>query len=147
MGMFDQVGNLVDDGNSNDNYNMPVGDHAALISDVTPDEDKGVVDYKLNFLGTTVAPRGRFWLVGDDPVKVKKGHQMIAKQMKNVHGVLPANGQQLQRAIMALEGKTVIVEVSNRKTGTYQNYWLKGPYVAPRGADVVVDSGSDGLPF
>lgn len=146
MGMFDNVGNLTEDAAST-NYKMPLGDHAALITEVTPDEEKGVVDFKINFNGTTVSPRGRFWLVGDDPVKVKKGHAMIAKQMKNVHGVLPRNGAELQRAIMALEGKSVVVEVTPRKgSSDYQNYWLKGPYVADRGASVAnVDDGD--LPF
>jgi len=135
MGMFDKVGNLQET-SSNDNYNMPVGDHPALITNVEFNEELEVVDFKINFLGTSVAPRGRFWLGGNDPVKVKKGHAMIAKQLKSVFGNPIRDGKEMEEAILALDGKHVVVEVTPRKGSNYQNYWLKGAYTLPRGADV-----------
>lgn len=149
MSMFNKVGELVD--GASGGYNMPEGTHPALITDVTPNEATETVDLKLNFNGTTAAPRYRLFLGGQDPEKVKSAHLRIAKQLKNVFGTPITNGAQMERAIMALEGKYVLVEVTNRKGSEYQNYWLKGPHTTPRGADVA--AGPDGagvdsdLPF
>lgn len=151
MSMYDEIGNIDESAaGGGGNYKMPLGTHPALISDLVEDNDKKVVDFKLNFLGTSVAPKARFWLGGDDPVKVKKGHAMISKQLKSVLGRPITNGKEMGQAIRELEGKYVLVDVTNRKgNADYQNYWLSGPYTPPR-ASTVEPGGStstDDLPF
>jgi len=145
MSLFDNIGDIEAGGD----YKMPVGSHPALITNVFIDEEKETVAFKVNFNGTSVVGNGKFWLGGDDPDKVKKGLQRVAKQLKNLFGRPITNGKEMQKAIREMDGKYAMIEVApNKRNPDFQLYWIEGPYVPARGADATAAvTGSDDLPF
>lgn len=147
MNMFDEIEKIEDAGGSG-SYKMPVGTHAATVSDLKIDHDTGYVDFKYTFLGTDLWGYNRWFLKNNNADKQKKARSMYSKQLRNA-GFEVADMASLGRALNALEGRTVLVDVSNDKQNDkYQRYWISGVYVPKRTA--VTEPGSaadDGLPF
>lgn len=146
MNMFEEIGKIEDTQASS--FAMPVGTHGATVSDLKIDHETGYVDWKYNFIGAGVYGYNRWFMKGNDKEKQKKAIAMYSKQLRNA-GLEATDGPSLGRALQQLEGKSVLVDVTNdKRDAKYQRYWISGVYVPKRTA--VAEPGSaadDGLPF
>lgn len=138
MGMFDELDDVLGDGEVGAIGKIPAGEHKAEVTGVFPVEDKGRVDVKLKFLEFNTERTNYMYLKSaKGPEASKNALGYTTRQLKNAGFKHLKTGRDVKAAFNQLKGLVLTIDVSNREGSNYQNFFITG--VVQREVEQLVD--------